>query len=70
MTDGLEIEQRMLTIDKNKVVPGRLGNAGDIAGTPEPHRHSERNIAGLHARLHRVDESIRGRRHRLNSNYF
>ena len=63
VADGLEIEQRMLAIDEDEVVPGRLGDPRDIAGAREPHRHAERDLAGLHARLDRIHQLIRVRRH-------
>src|ERR1700736_5503572 len=61
MADGLEIEQRMLAIDENEVVAGGLGDARDVAGAPQPHRHAERDAAGLHLLLDRVCELVRGR---------
>ena len=65
VADGLEIEQRMLAVDKDEVVPCRLGNAGDIARARQPHRHAERDIACLHACLDRVNKPVRVRRHGL-----
>ena len=63
VADGLEIEQRMLAVDEDEIMPGRLGDARDIAGARQPHRHAERNLPGLHARLDRVHEPVRVRRH-------
>ncbi len=67
VADGFEIEQRMLAIDEDEIVPRRLGDAGDIARAREPHRHAERDLAGLHARLDRIDQLLRLRRHDLAS---
>ena len=68
VADGLEIEQRMLAIDENEVVAGRLGDAGDVAGTAQPHRHAERDATGAHALQNRVHDSIRG--HQLTPKLF
>jgi len=52
----------MLGVDEDEVVPARFGDANHVAGARQPHDHAERHIAGLHARLHRIDElgEIRG----------
>src|SRR5581483_8783156 len=56
VADGLEVEQRVLAIDEEKVVARRFGDAGDIAGTPKPYRHAKCDVASLHTRLDRVGE--------------
>ena len=47
--DRLEREQRMLPVDEDEVVPGGLGDAGDIARARQPHDHAERHITRAHA---------------------
>ena len=49
VADGLDIEKGMLAVDKDEVVAGRFGDAGDVAGSRKAHRHAERGAAGLHA---------------------
>src|SRR6202171_6007596 len=61
MADALKIEHRMLAIDEKEVVASGLGDARDVAGAPQPHRHAERDPAGLHALLDRVRELVRVR---------
>jgi hypothetical protein len=65
VANGLEIEQRMLAIDENEIMPSRLRDAGDIAGARQLHRHAERDLPGLHARFDRVDQPLCLRRHSL-----
>ena len=46
--DGLHGEDRVLTIDEDEIVAGRLRDPRDVARAREPHVHPERHLAGLH----------------------
>lgn len=45
-----------LHVDEYEVVAGRLGDAGDLGGAAEPHRHAEGDAARGHTLLDRIDQ--------------
>jgi len=44
----------MLSIDENKVVPRRFGDAGDVARARDARDHPERNLVGFKKFFHCV----------------
>ena len=48
----------MLHVDKNEIVTGGLGDAGDVAGARDAHIEAERDLAGLHPLLDRVRQHV------------
>src|ERR1700722_17849865 len=51
----------MPAIEKKEILPGRFGDAGNGARASKPHRHAERDIAGLQPLLDRMGEFVRCR---------
>jgi hypothetical protein len=54
MADCLQREQRVLHVDKDVIVPGGLGDPGDVAGARDAHIEAKRHLAGCHPFLDRV----------------
>ena len=46
MADGLQVEQAVLDIDEQEVVPGGAGDAGDLGRAGHPHAEAEHGPAG------------------------
>jgi hypothetical protein len=44
----------MLPVNEDEVVPGRLGNARDIARARQPHDHAKRDVT----RAHTLDDGV------------
>ena len=56
LRDRLDIEDRVLHVDEEEVVAGRLGDPRDLARARQPHAHAERGIAGLQTGFNGIDE--------------